>query len=82
MTHPGLAHLSSYFARSEEDLATESLTFLLRTCPAASAGLRAYVKALGVELPGDLVFHSQVGDPETVGPIWWPQITSAASGSS
>lgn len=66
MTHPGLlAHLSSYFARSEEDLATESLTFLLRTCPAASAGLRGYVKALGVELPDDLVFHSQVGDPET-----------------
>lgn len=66
MTQPGLlAHLSSHFAHSEEDLATEALTFLLRTCPAAVTGLRAYVASLGVDLPADLVFHSQVGDPQT-----------------
>jgi hypothetical protein len=66
MTQPGLlAHLSSHFAYSEEDLATEALTFLLRTCPAAVTGVRAYVKSLGVDLPADLVFHSQVGDPQS-----------------
>lgn len=66
MTQPGLlAHLSSHFAHSEEDLATEALTFLLRTCPAAVSGLRAYVKSLGVDLPADLAFHSQVGDPQS-----------------
>ncbi len=66
MTQPGLlAHLSARFTHSEEDLATESLVFLLRTCPAAVAGLRASVHELGVDLPGDLVFHSQVGDPQT-----------------
>lgn len=66
MTQPGLlAHLSARFTRSEEDLATESLIFLLRTCPAAAAGLRACVQELGVDLPDDLVFHSQVGDPQT-----------------
>jgi hypothetical protein len=66
MTQPGLlAHLSSHFAHSEEDLATEALTFLLRTCPAAVTGVRAYVKSLGVDLPADLAFHSQVGDPQS-----------------
>jgi hypothetical protein len=66
MTQPGLlAHLSARFTRSEEDLATESLLFLLRTCPAAAAGLRGCVHELGVDLPEDLVFHSQVGDPRT-----------------
>src|SRR6266487_248931 len=66
MTQPGLlAYLSSHFAPSEEDLATEALTFLFRTCPAAVTGLRAYVASLGVDLPADLVFHSQVGDPQT-----------------
>jgi hypothetical protein len=66
MTQPGLlAHLSSHFAHSEEDLATEALTFLLRTCPAAVTGMRAYVKSLGVDLPADLTFHSQVGDPQS-----------------
>jgi hypothetical protein len=66
MTQPGLlAHLSSHFTHSEEDLATEALTFLLRTCPAAVTGVRAYVKSLGVDLPADLTFHSQVGDPQS-----------------
>jgi hypothetical protein len=42
MTQPGLlAHLSSHFTHSEEDLATEALTFILRTCPAAVTGVRA-----------------------------------------
>ena len=64
MAQPGLlAHLSSFFPHPE-DLATESLTFLLRACPAARAGLQEYVHSLGVELP-DLTFRSQVGDPET-----------------
>ena len=67
MKQPGLlAHLSSRFARSEEDWATEALTFLLRGCPEASEALRKYVlRSLQVELAPDLSYRSQVVDPES-----------------
>jgi hypothetical protein len=67
MKQPGLlAHLSSRFARSEEDWATEALTFLLRGCPEASEALRKYVlRSLQVELAPDLSYQSQVTDPES-----------------
>lgn len=67
MKQPGLlAHLSSRFARSEEDLATEALTFLLGGCPEASEAPRTYVlRSLQVELAPDLSYRSQVVDPES-----------------
>jgi hypothetical protein len=67
MNHPGvLAYLSSQFARSEEDCATEALTFLLRGCPEAREALRDYVGRLfQIELSEQLTYRSQVTDVET-----------------
>ena len=67
MKQPGLlAHLSARFARSEEDWATEALTFLLRGWPEAREALRAYVlRSFLVELASDLSYQSQVTDPES-----------------
>jgi hypothetical protein len=66
MHEPGLlAYLSSNFARSEEDCATEALTFLLQ-CPEARAALRDYVARLfQVDLSPHLRYRSQVTDVET-----------------
>lgn len=67
MNQPGvLAYLSSRFARSEEDCATEALTFLLRGCPEARKALRDYVgRSFNVELSPYLNYQSQVTDVET-----------------
>jgi hypothetical protein len=67
MNQPGLlAYLSLQFARSEENCATEALTFLLRGCPEARAALRGHVARLfGVDLSPHLTYRSQVTDPET-----------------
>jgi hypothetical protein len=67
MKQPGLlAYLSSRFARSEEDWATEALTFLLRGCPELNEALRQYVlRSLQVELVSGLSYHSQVTDTES-----------------
>jgi hypothetical protein len=67
MKQPGvLAYLSSQFARSEEDCATEALTFLLQGCSEAREALRDYVERLfQVELSQQLNYRSQVTDAET-----------------
>jgi hypothetical protein len=67
MNQPGvLAYLSSQFARSEEDCATEALTFLLQGCPEVREALRNFVRRLfQVELSPHLNYRSQVTDMET-----------------
>jgi hypothetical protein len=67
MNQPGLlAHLSLQFARSEENCATEALTFLLRGSPEARGALHDYVARLfGVDLSPHLTYRSQVTDAET-----------------
>jgi hypothetical protein len=66
MKQPGLlAYLSSRFARSEEDCATEALTFLLSGCPEARNALHGYVRrSFQVELAPHLIYRSQQADPE------------------
>ncbi|MGY1784604.1 hypothetical protein [Geodermatophilus sp. SYSU D00698] len=60
-----LAHLARRFARSEEVIATETLTWVLRRSPAARAAVIDSARSLGAELPADLDFSGQVSDSET-----------------
>lgn len=60
-----LAHLARRFARSEENIATEALTWVLRRSAVAR---RAVLRSVGVVVPGlpaDLEFAGQVGEVET-----------------
>jgi hypothetical protein len=59
-----LGHLAQRFAVSEENLATEALTWLLRSA-AARAALVGLARASGVNVPDELRFIGQVGSPET-----------------
>lgn len=59
-----LGHLARRFTVSEENLATEALTWLL-TDAAANEALCAFARAAGAELPATLNFVGQVGNPET-----------------
>jgi hypothetical protein len=60
-----LGHLAQRFAVSEENLATEALTWLLRRSAAARAALVGLVRAIGVDIPDELTFIGQVGNPDT-----------------
>ena len=60
-----LGHLAQRFAVSEENLATEALTWLLRRSAAARAALVGLVRAIGVDVPDELTFIGQVGNPDT-----------------
>jgi hypothetical protein len=60
-----LGHLAQRFAVSEENLATEALTWLLRRSAAARAALAGLARDIGVDLPGDLTFIGQVRAPDT-----------------
>jgi hypothetical protein len=64
MTERLLGYLASRFATSEENIATESLVWILRS-ELARQKLSALAGTLGVVLPQDLQFSSQVGHPET-----------------
>ncbi len=60
-----LGHLAQRFAVSEENLATEALTWLLRRSAAARAALAGFASAADVDVPGELTFTGQVGSPDT-----------------
>ncbi|HEY6792089.1 MAG TPA: hypothetical protein VI365_32730 [Trebonia sp.] len=60
-----LGHLAQRFAVSEENLATEALTWLLRRSAAARAALAGFARAADVDVPGELTFTGQVGSPDT-----------------
>jgi hypothetical protein len=60
-----LGHLAQRFAVSEENLATEALTWLLRRSSAARAALVALARTVGTELPDELTFIGQVSSPDT-----------------
>ena len=60
-----LGHLAQRFAVSEENLATEALTWLLRRSAAARAALVGLARAIGVDVPDELTFIGQVGSPDT-----------------
>ncbi len=64
MTDHLLGHLARRFTVSEENLATEALTWLLRA-PAASNALSSIARAAGADLPDGLHYVGQVGNPET-----------------
>jgi len=60
-----LGHLAQRFAVSEENLATESLTWLLRRSAAARAAVTGLGRGIGLDLSDDLTFVGQVGSAET-----------------
>jgi hypothetical protein len=60
-----LGHLAQRFAVSEENLATEALTWLLRRSAAARAALVGLARAIGVDVPDELTFIGQVGRADT-----------------
>ena len=68
-----LGHLAQRFAVSEENLATEALTWLLGRSAAARAAMVGLVRSVGVHVPDELTFIGQVGSadtgrPDVVGP--------------
>lgn len=60
-----LAFLARRMPVSEENLATEALTFVLGRSPAARQVLRQLASTLGADLDDDLSFVGQVGHPDT-----------------
>ncbi len=61
MTSRILAHLARRFTVSEENLATEALTYLLSASHVARGAMNRLVRDLGCDLPADLVYVGQVG---------------------
>jgi hypothetical protein len=59
-----LGHLARRFTVSEENLATEALTWLLRD-PSANSALCSLARAVGARIPDGLTFVGQVGSPDT-----------------
>lgn len=67
-----LGYLAQRFAVSEENLASEALTWLLGQSAAARDALSGVARAVGVDLPAGLSYSSQVGQvglgrPDIVG---------------
>lgn len=60
-----LAHLARRFAVSPENIASESLTWILRRSAAASGAVSVLVRTFGAEVPDGLTFVGQVGSPDT-----------------
>jgi hypothetical protein len=58
-----LGHLAQRFAVSEENLATEALTWLLRRSSAARAALVGLARTAGADVPDELTFIGQVSSP-------------------
>lgn len=57
-------HVALRFAIHPENLATEALSFILRTSLAASRGFTAFVREIGLDDPGSLRFDTQQGGLE------------------
>jgi hypothetical protein len=60
-----LGHLAQRFAVSEENLATEALTWLLGRSAAARAAMVGLARSVGVDVPDELMFIGQVGSADT-----------------
>ena len=60
-----LGHLAQRFAVSEENLATEALTWLLRRSAAARTALVGLARTMGADVPDELTFIGQVGSADT-----------------
>jgi hypothetical protein len=60
-----LGHLAQRFAVSEENLATEALTWLLGRSAAARAAMVGLARSVGVDVPDELTFIGQVGSADT-----------------
>jgi len=60
-----LAHVARRFAPSEENIATEALTWVLRRSAAAREAVVRIASAGMTGLPVELDFSGQVGEPET-----------------
>jgi hypothetical protein len=57
-------HLAFQFATHPENLATEALSFVLRTSPAASRAFTEFLRPIGLDCPGGLYFETQRGGLE------------------
>jgi len=62
--HSLLAQLATRFSTHPENLATESLVYILRGSQAARRGLLSFVRHLGVTVPELVSFRSQEGSSE------------------
>lgn len=60
-----LGHLARRFTVSEENLATEALTWILRDQTANEAICALARRAAGADVPDGLTFVGQVGNAET-----------------
>jgi hypothetical protein len=58
-------HLVTQFATSPENLATESLHYILRSATARSAGVNLLAQAATVELDQQYTFRTQVGGSDS-----------------
>ena len=57
-------HLVHQFSIHPENLATEALSFILRTSPAASRAFTEFLRPIGLDCPGGLHFEAQRGGLE------------------
>ncbi|MET1075011.1 MAG: hypothetical protein ABWY11_20355 [Umezawaea sp.] len=60
-----LGHLARRFAVSEENIATVALTWILGRSKAERSAVIGLARSTGCDLPDDLNFIGQVGNPET-----------------
>src|SRR3954453_14780279 len=60
-----LGHLAQRFTTSEENLATEALTWILGRSSTARTAMSQALRPCGVVLPDNLSYVGQVGNPET-----------------
>jgi hypothetical protein len=60
-----LGFLAQRFSISEENVASESLTWILRRSEAARIAMTSLVNQTGIDVPAGLTFVGQVGNPET-----------------
>lgn len=59
-----LGHLASRFAVHPENVATESLAYVLQRSPGAKRALLAFIRHLGVPVPENLSFRTQESGPD------------------
>ena len=59
-----LGHIALRFASHPENIATESLAYILGRSPAAKRSLLGYVQNLGLKIPDAVVFHPQTSGPD------------------
>ena len=59
-----LGHIAFRFSSHPENIATESLAYILGRSPAAKRSLLGYVQNLGLKIPDAVVFHPQTSGPD------------------